>query len=274
MSSKPAAADLLAAVEQSPALVAVHDRRRWCDLYATDGEINDPVGSRPHQGRAAIERFYDTFIKPNTIVFKVEHNIVCGMSVVRDLAIETTMPTGVTLTVPMHLRYDLVEEAGALKIRRLYAHWELPFMIAQLLATGWRGIWTSIRLGPQLIANQGFRGLMGFMRGFLGVGAGGKRRVKGLLDAFSRGNAVAAAEYLETSATLELPVGQPLALIEFAGGMRGLRWRKLIVAGRMVTATIEYGVGHNARRGVALFEFARRRISRVQIFVQDGATAF
>lgn len=267
MSSKLSGDELLAAVEQSPALVAVHDRRRWCDLYASDGQVNDPVGSRPHQGRAAIERFYDTFIAPNKIVFKVEHNIVCGMSVVRDLGVETTMPTGVTLTVPMHLRYDLVEEGGVLKIRRLYAHWELPFMIAQLLGTGWRGLWTSCKLGPQLIANQGLGGLIGFMRGFAGVGAGGKLSVKALLDALSRGDAAAASGYLDTGAVLERPAGQPMALVEFASGLRGLRWRKLIAAGRMVTATVEYGVGQNAVRGVALFEFARRRISRVQIFV-------
>ncbi|MGH8458826.1 MAG: ketosteroid isomerase family protein, partial [Nevskiales bacterium] len=148
--------DLIAAVKQSPALVAVHDRARWCGLYAADGQVNDPVGSRPHQGRAAIERFYDTFIAPNTIVFHVEQDIVCGMSVMRDLNIQTTMSTGVTLSVPMHLRYDLAEEGGVLKIRRLYAHWELPFMISQLLKTGLKGIWTSIKLGPQLIANQGF----------------------------------------------------------------------------------------------------------------------
>ena len=266
MSSSPAAAELLAAVEQSPALVAAHDRRRWCDLYASDGEVNDPVGSRPHQGRAAIERFYDTFIAPNRIVFRVEHNAVCGMSVMRDLTIETTMPTGVVLNVPMHLRYDLVEEGGALKIRRLYAHWELPFMIAQLLATGPRGWWTSLKLGPQLLANQGLGGLMGFMRGFIGVGAGGRRRARALLDAFSRGDAVAAARQLDPGAALERPAGQPLAPVDFIAALRGLRWRKMIAAGRTVTATIEYGVGQNARRGVILFEFGSRRVSRVQIY--------
>jgi hypothetical protein len=45
MSSKATPEQLLEAVQQSPALVAVHDRARWCDLYARDGEVNDPARS-------------------------------------------------------------------------------------------------------------------------------------------------------------------------------------------------------------------------------------
>ena len=48
------------------------------------------------------------------------------MSVVRDLELETRMSTGVVLTVPMHLRYDLVAEVHGVSLDRLYAHWELP----------------------------------------------------------------------------------------------------------------------------------------------------
>lgn len=265
MSSEVTPAQLIAAVEQSPALVAVHDRARWCNLYAVDGQVNDPVGSRPHDGRAAIERFYDTFIAPNTIVFQVEQNIVCGMSVMRDLGIQTTMSTGVTLKVPMHLRYDLVEEGGALKIRRLHAHWELPFMISQLLKTGLRGIWTSIKLGPQLIANQGFGGMLGFMRGFLGSGRAGKRAAEAFLDAVSRQDVAAAGALLAKACELEMPAYRVLPLPELAGQLRGLQWRKSIAAGNCVTVSLQL----NDRRGVALFRFDQgpRRISSLQVFV-------
>src|SRR5688572_30013235 len=116
MSSDPQA--LLAYVARSPKLCAAHDRAGWCGLFAADAEVDDPVGSRPHRGREAIERFYDTFIAPNALTFSVEHDIVCGMSVMRDLNILSVMSTGLRVTVPMHLRYDLVDDSGALKLAR------------------------------------------------------------------------------------------------------------------------------------------------------------
>ncbi|MCT6631918.1 hypothetical protein, partial [Staphylococcus aureus] len=86
------------------------------------------IGSKPHNGHAEIDRFYETFIAPNALSFDVEKDIVGGedrMTVVRDLHINTVMSTGVRIAVPMHIRYRLCEEEGALRIHRLYAHWEL-----------------------------------------------------------------------------------------------------------------------------------------------------
>lgn len=118
MPANPTAAELLATVEASPRAVAAHDRAAWVGLFADSASVEDPVGSRPHIGRAAIERFYETFIAPNGIAFDVEHDVVSGMTVFRDLSIATTMSTGVTLHVPMHLRYDLSEVDGELKVQR------------------------------------------------------------------------------------------------------------------------------------------------------------
>ena len=64
MSSVPIAAELLAAVEASPRATAGHDKSAWVGLFADDGRVEDPVGSRPHIGHAEIGRFYDTFIGP------------------------------------------------------------------------------------------------------------------------------------------------------------------------------------------------------------------
>ncbi len=258
-------AALIAAVQQSPTLVALHDRERWCGLYTQDGEVNDPVGSRPHRGRAAIERFYDTFIAPNTIVFTVEQDVVCGMSVMRDLTIRTTMSTGVSLDVPMHLRYDLVEADGALKIRRLYAHWELPYMIRLLLRQGLKGIWTSIKLGPQLILNQGFGGMLGFLRGFLGHGRAGKPAAEAFLAAAQRGDTAAAGALLDHRCELALPAHSAIGLPELVQQLRGLQWRKMIAAGDCVSVSVQAG----GRRGVALlrFDYGPQRLSGVQVFL-------
>jgi hypothetical protein len=252
-------------VAQSPRLCAAHDKAGWVGLFARDAEINDPVGSAPHRGTGAISRFYDTFIAPNHIAFAVEHDVVCGMSVMRDLTIRTTMSTGVTLDVPMHLRYDLVEEDGALKIRRLFAHWELPYMIGLLMKQGLKGLWTSIKLGPQLIAHQGLGGMLGFLRGFLGNGRAGKKAAEAFLAAAARGDADAAGALLDHRCELELPAHTPIGLPELVGRLRSAQWRKMIAAGDFVTVTLQAG----GRRGVALlrFDYGPQRISGVQVFI-------
>jgi hypothetical protein len=217
-----ASEELLAFIEGSPAAVAVHDRAAWVDLYARDGVVNDPVGSRPHQGHEAIGRFYDTFIAPNTIEFHVEHDVVSAMSVVRDLSLTITMSAGAAVTVPMHLRYDLVDDGGSPKIARLAAHWELASMIGQLLRGGPAGVRSSIALTPLMIRNQGLSGVFGFMSGLRSVGAKGKK-------------VTAAALPTEDAAT----------------------YSKFIAAGRTVSATVRWG----SERGVVFVNFAPRTLT-------------
>ncbi|HXL61153.1 MAG TPA: ketosteroid isomerase family protein, partial [Mycobacterium sp.] len=88
MSSVPIAAELLAAVEASPRATAGHDKSAWVGLFAEDGRVEDPVGSRPHIGHAEIGRFYDTFIGPRQITFHRDLDIVAGTTVIRDLTLE------------------------------------------------------------------------------------------------------------------------------------------------------------------------------------------
>src|ERR1043165_1318213 len=97
-------------VAQSPVLCGKHDKAGWVGLFARDGQINDPIGSKPHNGHVEIDNFYETFIAPNQLSFDVEHDIVNDMTVVRDLHINTVMSTGVRISVPMHIRYVLCEE--------------------------------------------------------------------------------------------------------------------------------------------------------------------
>src|SRR6188768_136978 len=107
MDMAPPIADMLAAVERSPAAAGAHDRDGWVALFAPDGRIEDPVGSRPHVGRAQIARFYDTFIGPRDITFHRGRDVVSGSTVIRDLTLEVKMGASVTMTIPAFLRYDL-----------------------------------------------------------------------------------------------------------------------------------------------------------------------
>ncbi|MEU5758315.1 nuclear transport factor 2 family protein [Nocardia sp. NPDC047648] len=248
----PSAAALLAAVEASPRAVGAHDRSAWVGLFAPGAEVNDPVGSRPHIGRAAIERFYDTFIGPNTIAFRVDRDLVHPPMVVRDLTIVTTMSTGATVSVPMHLRYRLVERDGAWRIVHLAAHWELAGMIWQLLRTGLPGFAAALKLGPQLIVNQGVGGALGMLQALGGVGRRGKRATTGLFAAAASTDLSRVRELLGDRADLELPAGTPVSVEEFTNRVRNMRWSKVIAAGRTVTASVRLG----AAAGVAVVEFA------------------
>ncbi|MGW0249992.1 nuclear transport factor 2 family protein [Nocardia goodfellowii] len=266
MALNPTAEALLAAVQASPRAVAAHDKSAWVALFAANAEVNDPVGARPHIGRAAIERFYDTFIAPNGIAFDIELDLVHGQSVVRDLYIETTMSTGATVRVPMHLRYDLAEIDGVWKIVRLAAHWEFAAMVTQLmLRTGVRGLTASAKLGPQLILNQGAAGMVGLMRAIRSVGRSGKDAVAQLFTAAAATDIGRVRTLLDDSAILQLPAGSTVSVEEFTNRTRNMRWDKLIAAGRTVSASVRL----DEARGVAFVDFAAgtRRITAITVFL-------
>ncbi len=214
----PAPEQIRAVVEASPAAVAAHDKDAWTELFASDGAVHDPVGPPPQTSPAAIARFYDMFIAPNTIVFDVEHDVVDGDTMLRDLTVHTTMSTGVALHIPMHLRYTVADGPAGPAITGLYAHWELRGMIGALLLSGPRGLAAGALLGPRLFRTLGPRAALGFLGGVRGVGGRGRRK---------------AAELLH---------------------LRGLQVGKVLASGPMVTATVYDG----ARRGVAVVDLAGR----------------
>src|SRR5699024_6432349 len=203
-------------------------------------EVADPVGSAPSRGREQLTAFYQTFIAPNDISFAVDHDTVAGHTVFRDLTLTTAMDGAVDLHVPMHLRYDLVDEGGEWKIDLLHAHWELPAMVTQLMGTGPRGWWAGTKLGPALLTNQGVRGTIGYLGALRRAGAAGKRAVEG-------------------------PGGASRSLVEVAELGDTLHCARLISAGSTVTATVEF----DGRRGVALADFGRdrKRVSRLRLFL-------
>lgn len=259
MTPPPTPAELIALVEGSPAAVAAHDREAWLTLFSNSAQVCDPYGSKPASGRQSLERFYATFIAPNDITFEVAHDVVAGATVFRDLTLTTLMSGRVALRVPMHLRYDVVEESGSWRIERLHAHWELPSMVGQLLRGGLAGIVESSKLGPKLLRNQGIAGTLGFMRGFRRAGKVGKRTAVDLFTALRAGDE---AGHLGAGVAVEFPGGNGVS--DFSD----LTWRKLLSAGNTVTASI--GLGH--ARGVALVEFEhrRRRVSRVRFFLPSA----
>ncbi|MCV7413012.1 transporter [Mycobacterium florentinum] len=245
---------LLAAVERSPRAAAAHDRAGWVGLFTEDGRIEDPVGSRPHLGPVQIGHFYDTFIGPREIAFHRELDIVFGTVVLRDLELEVSMGSAVTMYIPAFLRYDLREANGKWQIAHLRAYWELPAMMLQFLRTGSPAISPALQLSRDLLGNQGLSGTAGFMSGLRRPGARHKRLVRTFLAAVASGDTLGAAHALSPSAAITLGDSDPLDIGEFATELNRANWTKMNGAGSTVTVSLSSSHG----RGIIFADLGRR----------------
>lgn len=256
-------ADLLAVVERSPAATAAHDRSGWVELFAPNACVEDPYGSPPHVGYDEIGRFYDTFIAPRQIIFHRDVDVSVDSAVVRDLMLEIVMAPGVTLDVPMHLRYDLRDSDGDWEIERLRAHWELSTMMVPMLRHGAKSLPPSLRLVRGLVGNQGIGGSVGYLRGFRRPGRRAKRSVATFLDAAVAGDQMTARRALGDSA---ITYGEqaPISLGEWVDRLRGGRWAKMIATGDTVSASLRTPAG----RGVMFCEIssATNKIAGIRYF--------
>jgi hypothetical protein len=255
---------LLAAVEQSPAAAAAHDRAGWVGLFTKDGRIEDPVGSRPHLGHTEIGRFYDTFIGPRDVAFRRDLDVVHGPAVVRDLDLEVVMGKAVTMTIPAFLRYDLREVDGEWKIAMLRAYWELPSMMLQFLRNGVSAVPATVQLSQGLIRNQRLRGTAGFAAGFRRVGSRRKELVHTFVGAVGSRDKLAAQRTLSPDATMTFGDDDAANIADLVARCPGAGAPKLIAAGCTVAASITSQQG----RGVMFADVARRRneIRRIRYF--------
>jgi len=259
----------IAHINKSPESVAIHDKEKWLSIFSEYAIVEDPVGSKPHttglydkksrkRGNANLSRFYETFIAPNTIVFYVKNDIVCKNHVVRDLTVNIDMQ-GVLVSVPMHLLYELVEEKGQLKIRRLAAHWELMPMMGLLMSEGLTALPVLTSMSARMMKHQGLSGAIGFTAGLGKLGNQGKETVKRFLRAFNDKNQSSLSNLFCDGAVIQAPYGEiETTPSEIFSAMHGtLSFSKLLLAGNTVTTTVAYkteGQREN-KQGVAIFEF-------------------
>jgi len=272
------AAQCLALAEQSPQAVAEHDKAAWLDLFARYNLVEDPVGSAPHvggtydqrqgyRGRGRLERFYETFIAPNSIRFDVHQDMVCGLHVMRDITIEITMSPDVVVRVPVHLLYELTQDEGELKIFRLAAYWELWPMLKQQLASGLPFLKIGWASGARMMHYQGMSGIAGFMRGLSSVGARGKEQVNRFAQYFNSRDTDAMQGLFSRPVTgINFPVSSatlsPADCVAQGGVMS---FSKVLAAGNMVSVTVDYRKGDTHYPGVALFEFNKKSLEIVAL---------
>ncbi|CRZ14081.1 nuclear transport factor 2 family protein [Mycolicibacterium neworleansense] len=255
--------ELLATAELSPQAAGAHDRQAWVGLFAAGGQVEDPVGSRPHRGTAEIERFYDTFIGPRDITFHRDVDIVAGSTVVRDLELEVEMSRSVTMRIPAYLRYAVVADPAGPRIAELQAYWELPTMIGQFAGAGVGAVPVGLRLAGALLRNQGPSGALGFAKGMSGAGREGRRLVTGLLDDLCAGDEVAVQRRLG-GAVVRSGDDAPLTTSGLLERTSGASWRKLIVSGSSVVA----GLDRDGRRAVLIADLSTgpRAVTRLRHF--------
>ena len=60
-------------------------KSNWLELFSDDAIVEDPIGVSPldpigkgHNGKVAIEAFYDTVIANGDLVFEIVESIPCG----------------------------------------------------------------------------------------------------------------------------------------------------------------------------------------------------
>lgn len=275
--------DCINTVMQSPRAVAAHDRAGWLSIFARYNIVEDPVGSAPHvsgvfdpktgvRGNGPLSRFYDCFIAPMQIVFHVDRDLVCGYSVVRDLTIEIGMTPQITLCVPMHAHYELVEEDGRLKVHHLAAHWELWPMLKQQMSFGLASLTAGIGLGRRMIGQLGFGGMLDFMFAVNNIGQTGKDRVAEFVAAFNE----RAVDRIEGQMSRDFagvawPAHAPPGGIDRLKALPGaLALGKTLASGNYITASFTLTDGDKSLPGVIFFEFNmhEKKIQRIRFYVE------
>lgn len=220
------------------------------------------MGSAPHIGRAAIGRFYDTFIGPREITFDSRADFVGGATVVRDLTLNVRMSAAVAMQIPAVLVYHLSDGADGLRITSLQAYWELVPMLAQFGRNGPAALPAGLALSRALLANQGVGGTLGFARGFRRPGRAARAAVADLLAALSAGDELSTRRLLG-------PGVKPGADLGVLGErLRGAHASKILAAGRSITVSLT--AGQSEPRGVLIVDFADQagtpRISGLRFF--------
>jgi SnoaL-like domain len=263
-------ADALATVERSPAAVTVHDCHAWVGAFSADAVVEDPVGSQPHRGTAAITRFYETFIGPRDITFHRDVDLVVGSTVIRDLDLEVRMSSGLTMRIPAYLRYDVTDSRGDLRIAALQAFWELPAMVRQFLRGGLRAVPAGLQLSRSLLTNQGAVGALGFLGGFRGAGAHGKRQFQQLLTDAQAGDEVAMRRWLGRNTVITAGEHTAMTSADLLSRLAGTRPRKLIGSGYSLVA----GIDRDGGRDVLIADVASKpfAVSRIRYFADTPGT--
>jgi steroid delta-isomerase len=109
-------------IERYQKTFSANDRDGWLALWADDGVLEDPVGSAPRRGRAALEAFWDEIHAGDThgTVAMVQGPQVCGLEAAWAFAL--TLPAGTkTVTVPIIDFGEFTEDGRICHVRAFWS---------------------------------------------------------------------------------------------------------------------------------------------------------
>ncbi len=137
MSEKPHLA--VEANKKSIKFASEGNKEAWLALYAEDAVVADPVGVSPmdpsgqgHQGKAAIEQFWDTLIGPSNIEIRVEKRWTSGVycCCVAQVA-RNDLGDGKYADCDMLAVYEVNEDG---LIKRMQAYWDFDQLMERIAA--------------------------------------------------------------------------------------------------------------------------------------------
>jgi hypothetical protein len=263
---------LLRIAKASPELAGQRDKEAWLALYSDDAVLEDPVGTpASHRGRRPgplgdeLGRFYEAFIASTGIEMVSHQDIVSDMHVFRAVDIHTTnLKTGLKMTVPANILYEIVTRGDGLAIRRMQAHWELSRMSRILIGEGSLGMWTIAVLNWSMLRALGPKWLLSYFKSSQqGVGRAGKELVERLA---TQGRE--RSEVFAPGATVELPGGATRPAAEFIKGCNVLELRDLLASGQTVSglASIDWDARTRQAAFVAELDSGGTQVQRLRWF--------
>jgi len=127
------------ASENSAKFAMAKDKESWLGLFAEDAFLADPVGKsmldpdgKGHQGKAAIERFWDSVIAKANLTLVASQRIPCDNTCVAVLQATNDLG-GIKTVIDMVGLYEVNEEG---KLSSLKVYWDFSELMAQLKEHG------------------------------------------------------------------------------------------------------------------------------------------
>lgn len=112
--------------------VARGDKQAWLDNFADDAIVQDPVGvsaldptGEGHQGRAAIEKFWDTNIAIGRPLFNLQSSICSGNECANVGTLTIQFPDGLVTQIYGVFTYRVNDDG---KVTALRTYWEAEDM--------------------------------------------------------------------------------------------------------------------------------------------------
>jgi steroid delta-isomerase len=115
------AAEIKALLDRYCAAMSAQDRETWLDCFADDAVQEDPVGTAPNHGRAAIGAFFDGNPIP-VHIYQTQDPLVIGNEVLAFFAVDADID-GTAMHLPRIIDHIVLTDDGT-RIQRLRAFFD------------------------------------------------------------------------------------------------------------------------------------------------------